>query len=561
MFRKFCAAVFPCVLLLAQEDKDKGKAETLVIKPDRTIEFTTNEATWMSVDVSPDGVTLLVDLLGDLYTLPAGGGELKPLQTGMAWDCQPRYSPDGKQIAFISDRNGSDNIWIMNADGSNPRALTKEKRFMPGSPVWSPDGQYVLARRWGAYPLDSYLRKSELWLYHRDGGAGLQLTKGDARHTRVAGPAFSPDGKYIYFSSMAGRFNYNVDLGKWQVQRLNRETGQIDAITSEYGGGLRPLVSPDGRFLFYGTRRDAVTGLRVRDLETRAERWLTRRVTRDDQEGFSAEDTLPGYAVTRDGKSLYIAVDGKLQRLSLPAGESQEVAFTAQVKRELGKLVKFDSRVPDGPLPVKQMRWLHSTADGARLVFGAVGKIWVGQASAPPQRLTASGDREYAPSLSPDGRSIAYVTWNDREGGHLWRAPLDGGAPIQLSSTGALYAAPQWSPDGSRIAFLMGSVSGWLEEDSADIFELRTMSSAGGKSEFVTQVRSPNAQISWSGDGKRLYLNEVQMGPPGSGERGSTSLVSVRADGVDKKTHVKIADIATILPSPDQRWMIVLRHA
>ncbi|MBI1787811.1 MAG: amidohydrolase family protein, partial [Acidobacteria bacterium] len=88
-----------------------------------------------------------------------------------------------------------------------------------------------------------------------------------------------------------------------------------------------------------------------------------------------------------------------------------------------------------------------------------------------------------------------------------------------------------------------------------------TMSSAGGKSEFVTQVRSPNAQISWSGDGKRLYLNEVQMGPPGSGERGSTSLVSIRADGVDKKTHVKIADIATILPSPDQRWMIVLRHA
>ncbi|MGH9718867.1 MAG: amidohydrolase family protein [Bryobacteraceae bacterium] len=546
----------------APADRDRDKPEALVIKPARTVEFTTSEATWMSVDVSPDATTLLVDLLGDLYTVSSRGGELKPLATGMAWDYQARYSPDGKQIAFISDRGGSDNIWIMEADGSNAKALTKERRFMFGSPVWSPDGQYVLARRYGTYPLESYLRKSELWLFHKDGGAGVQLTKGDARHTRVSGPVFSPDGKYIYFSSMPGRFIYNTELGKWQVQRLNRETGQIDAITSEYGGGLRPLVSPDGRHLLYASRRDAVTGLRVRELDTRAERWLSRRITRDDQEGFSSEDTLPGYAMTRDGSAIYLAIDGKLRRLSFPSGEDREVPFTAHVKRELGKLVKFEDRVPDGPIQVKQMRWLHSTADGKLKVFSAIGKIWVaGPDGSTPRRLTQSSDREYAPALSPGGGWIVYVTWNDVDGGHMWKAPLAGGAPIKLSQAPAFYSTPSWSPDGSQIAFMLGSVTGWLSNDSSSLYELRTMSSNGGASSFVTQMRSPNSQATWSGDGKRLYFSEFQPPPQGSSERGLSTLSSIRTDGVDKKAHVRTSDQAAIVPSPNEQWMIVMKDA
>jgi imidazolonepropionase-like amidohydrolase/Tol biopolymer transport system component len=536
--------------------------EALAIKPARTIEFSTTEATWMPVDVSPDGATLLVDLLGDLYTLPSTGGELRPLTTGMAWDCQARYSPDGKRIAFISDRNGSDNIWIMNADGTEPRELTKEKKFMFGSPVWSPDGQYVLARRWGVYPLDSYLRKSELWLYHKEGGAGIQLTKGDARLTRVSGPAFSPDGKYIYFSAMAGRFNYNVDLGKWQVQRLNRETGQVDTVTSDYGGGLRPVVSPDGRFLLYATRKDGITALRVRDLETRAERWLSRSITRDDQEGFSAEDILPGYAFSRDGRNVFLSIRGKLHKLSFPSGEDTEVAFIAHVKRDLGKLVKFEDRVPDGPLAVKQMRWLHSTEDERLTVFSAVGKIWTVASGAQPARLTSSPDREYFPALSRDGKWIAYVTWNDREGGRLWKTAAAGGSPpLELSRAPGFYGEPVWSPDGSRLAFAQGSTSAWLASDASETFELRTVSSNGGTSEFVTQIRSPRAQISWSADGKRLYVSEFQPPPPLSNERGVASLTSIRTDGVDKKVHLRVNDRVFALVSPDEQWMLLLRES
>jgi Tol biopolymer transport system component/imidazolonepropionase-like amidohydrolase len=547
--------------LAADEPAERPKAESLVIQPARTIEFTTDEATWMSVDVSPDGQTLLVDLLGDLYTLPASGGEMKPLATGMAWDYQARYSPDGKQIAFISDRSGSDNIWIMNADGTNPRALTRERRYLFGSPAWSPDGQYIVARRYGSYPKESYLRASELWLFHKDGGAGVQVTKGtDARMQRTAGPSFSPDGKYIYFSSMPGRFAYNSELGKWQVHRLNRETGEFDTLTSEYGGGLRPLISPDGRHLLYASRHDAVTGLRVRDLENRQERWLARRITRDDQEGFSAEDVLPGYAMTRDGKSVFILIGGKLHRLDFPSGEDREIKFTCRVKRELGKLVKFDDRIPDGPLTVKQMRWMHASRDGKTVVFGAAGKIWAAAPGGAPKRLTSSTDREYAPAISPDGNWVAYVTWNDSQGGRLWKIPLMGGTPVELGGSPAFYSQPEWSPDSRRIAFLMGSISGWLAEDASEIYELRTISANGGKSELVTQMRTPNSKITWAGDGRRLYYTQT-IRPTDPTDQSLTSvLMSVRTDGVDKKTHVRFAAQAVAVPSPDEQWMLVTHN-
>jgi Tol biopolymer transport system component/imidazolonepropionase-like amidohydrolase len=548
-------------LSAADEPAEKPKPETLIIPPARTIEFETDEATWMSVDVSPDGQTLLVDLLGDLYTLPSTGGELKPLVTGMAWDFQARYSPDGRQIAFVSDRSGSDNIWIMNADGSNPRALTKEKRYMFGSPAWSPDGQYVVARRWGTYPRESYLRASELWLIHKDGGAGVQITKGtDPRMQRVAGPSFSPDGKYIYFASMSGRFAYNAELGKWQVHRLNRDTGEFDTLTSEYGGGLRPLVSPDGRHLLYASRHDAVTGLRVRSLENRQERWLTRHITRDDQEGFSAEDVLPGYAMTRDGKSVFLAIDGKLHRLEFPSGEDHEIKFTCHVKRDLGKLIKFDDKISDGPVAVKQMRWMQASRDGKTVVFGAAGKIWAKSSGAAPKRLTSSSDREYAPAISPDGNWVAYVTWNDAAGGRLWKVPLMGGTPVELSETPGFYGQPEWSPDSQRIAFLMGSVSGWMAEDASEIFELRTLAAGGGKSEIVMQMRSPNSKITWSGDGKRLYYTQTVQSPDPNDRHATGVLMSIRTDGVDKKTHVRFSAAALAVPSPDQQWMLVTHN-
>ena len=539
----------------------KPTVESLFLKPTRTIEFTTDEATWMNIDVSPNGKTLLTDILGDLYTLPVAGGEMKPLTTGMAWDYQAKFSPDGKQIVFISDREGSDNVWIMNADGTNAHSLTKEKKFMFTSPTWSPDGQYVVTRRYGTYPFDSYLRKTELWMYHKDGGSGVQLTKGDPKVTRVSGPVFSPDGKFLYFSAMAGRFAYNADPGKWQVNRLNRETGEIEALTSGYGAGLRPMLSPDGKTLFYATRNDAVTGLRARNLDDRSEIWISKRITRDDQEGFAIMDTLPGYAVSPDGASIFILIDGKIHRIDVASKQDAIVPFSCGIKRELGPLVKVDDKIQESPLTLKHLRWLHSTPDGSKIVFSSVGKIWITSPGGTPARLTNSTDREYEPTISPDGQSVAWVTWNDKTKGHLWKARLDGSQAVRLSQSPAYYSLPEWSNDGSQIAFVVGAASGWLDEDASNIYELKIVPSSGGAATPVTHLRSPNSHVTWSPDGKRLFYDEMNAVAPGGDTPPSTQLVSVRTDGIDKKVHIKFTDVVSAVPSPDGKWLLLGRYS
>jgi len=110
-------------------------------------EFSTDEGTWLSVDVSKDGSTILFDLLGDLYTLPLAGGAAKRITDGPAYDSQPAYSPDATTIAFISDRNGADNFWIAKADGTAPRQITREREAEFASPAWTPDGEYVVISR------------------------------------------------------------------------------------------------------------------------------------------------------------------------------------------------------------------------------------------------------------------------------------------------------------------------------------------------------------------------------------------------------------------------------
>src|SRR5215475_8064693 len=111
-----------------KKDEKKEEKKGLQLKPDRKIEFSTDEGTWMSLDVSPDGKTIAFELLGDIYTLPVEGGQAKLIDGGMPFDSQPKFSPNGKRIAFLSDREGSENVLIMKADGSEPKQVSKDEK-------------------------------------------------------------------------------------------------------------------------------------------------------------------------------------------------------------------------------------------------------------------------------------------------------------------------------------------------------------------------------------------------------------------------------------------------
>ena len=331
----------------------------LPLKPTRKIAFTTDEGTWISLDVSPDGKTLIFDLLGDLYVLPIGGGEAKRITSGMAWDCMPRWSPDGKVIAFISDRNGNDNLWTVNPDGTGLKIVTKETDFTLSSPAWTPDGEYLVARRYGPYPSpENYLTNVPLWMYHRTVGTGVELYPRKPGATTNTGVTFAPDGRLTYFASHPGGYA-GSEVGRYQIMELDRKTGVSRIITTGYGSALRPLVSPDGRWLVYATRRDKETALRIRDLRTLDEQWLVTAMQRDDQEGYAPNDVLPGYAFTPDSKAVVFTSDGHIKRVDVATKQVSVIPFTARVEQELAPRINFPQRVDDGALAVRHAAPAH----------------------------------------------------------------------------------------------------------------------------------------------------------------------------------------------------------
>jgi Tol biopolymer transport system component len=534
----------------SDQDNERRPPATLVLEKADTIQFTTDEGTWMSLDVSPDGKTIAFDLLGDIYTLPIEGGAAKRILGGMSFDSQPKFSPDGKSIAFLTDRSGVENLWIADVDGSNPRAVSKDRLTNDApqsmcSPSWTADGEYLLVSK--SRPPD---RTYGVFLYDRNGGTGVRVgsapppppdpdqNQGPPRPApNRLGAVAAPDGKFIYYAERMGLFSYNVRFPLWQIHRFDRETGEAATITNAQGSAMRPVLSPDGKLLVYATRFDSQTGLRVRNLDTGDERWLIYPVTRDDQESIATRDTMPGYVFMPDGKSLLVPIGGKIQRVDLENGRTTPIPFTAKVEADVASRLLFENKIDDGPtVRARLVRWPALSPDGKRLVFTALNRIWImdvdtrdGSPSAArrpvarPERLTspaadAEKAGEFMPTWSPDGKYVAFVTWT-KDGGHLYRvAAAPGSAPERLSRHAAYYAEPVYVPDGSRIVYLTGTRADQLYADLKDLengdpdvfpesgtpgeiagirsdaeMDIRWIPAAGGESTFVAERGRPFA--------------------------------------------------------------------
>ncbi len=244
------------------ESRDDDRKAPLPLDADRKAQFTATEATWMSLDVSPDGQTIVFDLLGDLYTLPIEGGKATRITKGMAFDAQPRFSPDGETLVFVSDRSGGDNVWTMRLDFTDTTRVTQGNTSLYVSPEWMPDGEHIVVSR-----SSSLFGAAKLQMQHVRRRSPIPVIR-QPDNLKTLGAAVSPDGRYIWYAGRTGDWQYNAIFPQYQLYRYDRETGSSTRFTSRYGSGFRPAISPDGEWLVYGTRENTETGLRKRNLET-----------------------------------------------------------------------------------------------------------------------------------------------------------------------------------------------------------------------------------------------------------------------------------------------------
>ena len=377
--------------------------------PTKKVSFTTDEGTWMDLDVSPDGKTIVFDLLGDLYLLPIEGGKARRLTHGPAFDVQPRFSPDGREIAFTSDRGGGNNIWRIGVDGAGASAVSSEKFRLMNNPVWTPDGQYLIARK--HFTSERSLGAGELWMFHKSGGEGLQLTKKKNDQQDQGEPAVSPDGRYVYFSedmSAGPNFQYNKNVHDlvYAIRRLDLTDGTFEDIISTPGGAVRPEPSPDGKSLAFVKRVRDKTVLHIMDLHSGAVRPLWDGLSHDMQEAWAVFGPYANYAWTPDSAALVIWAQGKLWRVDAKTGMQAPIAFSAFVEQTVTAPLRFKRKLTEGRFTPKMIRDVATSPDGKTLIFHAVGHLYrKALPDAAPERLTATtGLYEYQPSFSADGR-------------------------------------------------------------------------------------------------------------------------------------------------------------
>ena len=513
------------------EDEDEPADTGLPLEVDRLVPLDMTEGSWISLDVSPDGETIAFDYLGDLFTVPITGGDATQLTSGMAFDAQPRFSPDGSRIVYVSDADGGQNVWVMARDGADPVQLSKGASNRAESPEWMPDGQYVVAAM-GAFRGRGL---PKLKLFHVDGGSGTMLIS-EPDNLKTIGPAVSADGRYIWYARRTGDWQYNAQLPQYQLEAYDVETGERYPRSSRYGSAMRPTLSPDGRWLVFGTRHDEHTGLVIRDLDTGAERWLAYPVQHDDQESRATLDVLPGMSFTPDSRHLVASWGGGLWKVPVAGGAAEKIPFRVRFDLTLGPKVEFDYPIEDTPtFTVRQIRDGAPSPDGERIAFTALDRLWVADADgANPRRLTGDDRSEHFPAWSPDGAWIAYSTW-DGEQGHLYKTLADGaGEPVRLTRDAAAWYRPAWGP-GDRIVSVRGPVRAYLTQGEGGapgteiVWVPADPEGDGGTAATLVAPSDRRAFPHFTAGSDRIHLF-----------KSPDVLVSIRWDGTDEKEHVKI---------------------
>lgn len=519
--------------------------------PTRTVNINVDEGTWMDVDVSPDGRTIAFDMLGDIYTMPIAGGTATRIAEGLPYEMQPRFSPDGKRIAFTSDRGGGDNIWVMNVDGSDKRPLTKEEFRLLNQPAWSPDGRFIAARK--HFTTGRSLGTGEIWIYHVGGGDGYVAVKraSEAVQKELGEPVYAPDGGAIYYTrnvSPGPIFEYAQDSNGslFEIEKYDFATGEVSTEIQGAGGATRPEPSPDGKKLAFVRRDRNQTKLYVKDLETGQLTKLYETLDPDLQETWAVNGLYPNMDWTPDSKSIVFWAGGKIRRVDMN-GQSAVIPFRVNDTRVVIDPPQPKIEVAPDSFRTKMPRFVDVSPDGKRVVFESLGKLYVKTLpNGAPTRLTQTRgeEREVFPSWSRDGKRLVYVEWTDTGLGRIRTVNATGGDARVVTADPGHYRRPRFSPDGKTIVFERGSGGYLLSDLRSNDPGVYRVAAAGGP---VTKVTGDGGSPHFGASNDRIFMTRGQ-GPNGV-------LVSTDLNGEAARTHAKAEMVVSYEVSPDSAYI------
>lgn len=530
-----------------------------------TVQVSTDEGTWMNVDVSPDGRQVVFDLLGNIYRIPIEGGDAVPVLEGRHWETQPRFSPDGTRLVFISDRSGADNIWTASASGGDPRQVTAEREHILNAPDWSPDGASIVARK--HHVGKRTVGAGAIWLYPASGGAGRELAGPASLQKDQNEPVFSPLGDSILYSvdiSPGHEFTYNKNpyRGIFAIFRHDLKRGTAAPIIGGIGGAVRPLISPDGRYVSYISRRELKTVLIAKDTQSGEERVLFEALDTDLQELWANSGYYPAYDWLPNGEEIVFWSGGKIRRVAVATGEVRDVPFRVRQAFEVTAPVKAKRQSLGPSFPVKALRWTQVSPKGDRVAFQALGKIYVADlAGGKPRRLTGEESLiEAFPAFSPDGDWVVYATWHDDELGSVRRTSLTGGETHVITRKPGHYVEPAASTDGARVAYRQVPANPMVAPKWATAPGVYENSWEGGAERLVTEDGS---LPQYCGDGVRMFVMRRQprpSKPPESWWPEDRSLVEVSREEATARPLITTDFAEEIRISSDCRWLAVVER-
>jgi imidazolonepropionase-like amidohydrolase/Tol biopolymer transport system component len=516
----------------------------------QTVSLDISEGTWMSLDVSADGRHIAFDLLGDLYEIPIDGGDATVLSSGLGWDMQPRYSPDGKSIAFTSDRDGGDNIWTLTRDSGEFAQVSFESFRLLNNPSWSPDSQFIAARK--HFTTERSLGTGEIWLYRsvtsEPQSGQLVVEKPDEAYQKEQGePAFAPDGKSIYFTrnvTAGNRFIYHQDSNTeiFQIRRVNLTDGKIDTVAGGPGGAVRPEPSPDGRYLAYVKRVRAQSRLFLMDLDSGVETMVYDKLDPDMQETWAVHGLYPNMDWTPDSRQLVFWAGGKILKLTLQDNSVSEIPFRVRHERDIYPAPRFAVDVAPTTFDTRMVRFAQHSPDGKSIVFESLGQLYIKRGDRQPTLLTSGlPGFAYNPTWSPDSRSVYFFQWRDEQLSTLHRVATSGGRITDIDLPKGIYSELALNDRGSELLLSKGGGSRLLQPEwntQPGVYRLDLKSK---KLRFVTDEGS---HPHFGPDG-RIYVQ--------SSEQGDTLLVSITPEGLDRREHARAAHAQAIRLAPDGR--------